>query len=55
LANDNPDRIRRGRIKLALLGAFFVLPVAASWLIWWLDLAPGVAGNYGTLLRPQAN
>jgi hypothetical protein len=53
LANENPDRKRRGRIKLALLGAFFLLPVAASWLIWSLDLAPGTAGNYGTLLRPQ--
>jgi hypothetical protein len=54
LANENPDKIRRGRVKLALIGAFFLLPVAASWLIWWLDLAPGTAGNYGTLLRPQA-
>jgi hypothetical protein len=53
LKNDNPDRKRSGRIKLALLGAFFVLPVAASWLIWWLDLAPGAAANYGTLLQPQ--
>ena len=53
MANENPDRKRAGRIKLALIGAFFVLPVAASWLIWSLDLAPGTAGNYGTLLRPQ--
>ena len=53
MTNDDPDGKRRGRIKLALLGAFFVLPVAASWLIWSLDLAPGTAGNYGTLLQPQ--
>jgi cytochrome oxidase Cu insertion factor (SCO1/SenC/PrrC family) len=53
LENDNPDRKRSGRIKLALLAAFFALPVAASWLIWSLDLAPGAPGNYGTLLRPQ--
>jgi ferric-dicitrate binding protein FerR (iron transport regulator) len=50
---ENPERRRSGRVKLALLAAFFVLPVAAGWLIWWLDLAPGSAGNYGTLLRPQ--
>jgi hypothetical protein len=53
LANPTPDRKRSGRIKLALLGAFFALPVAASWLIWWLDLAPGTPGNYGVLLQPQ--
>ena len=28
--------------------------MGASYLIWWLDLAPGTAGNYGTLLPPQA-
>ncbi|HVP08490.1 MAG TPA: cytochrome C oxidase subunit I [Burkholderiales bacterium] len=50
---ENPERRRSGRVKLALLAAFFVLPVAAGWLIWALDLAPGNAGNYGTLLRPQ--
>ena len=43
----------RGRLKLALLAAFFLLPIGASWLVWWLDLAPGVAGNYGTLLPPR--
>jgi hypothetical protein len=50
---DGPEAVRRGRAKLALLAAFFALPVAASWLIWWLDLAPGAAGNYGTLLSPS--
>ena len=40
-------------MKLALLALFFLLPVGASYLIWWLDLAPGTTGNYGTLLRPQ--
>jgi hypothetical protein len=53
LKNESPDSRRTGRVKLALLGAFFLLPVAASWLIWWLDLAPGAAANYGTLLPPQ--
>ncbi len=47
------DPVRRGRVKLALLAAFFALPVAAGWIAWWLDLAPGAAGNYGTLLAPQ--
>ena len=46
---------KRGRWKLALLGAFFLLPMGASWLIWHFDLAPGAAGNYGTLLAPRAS
>jgi len=45
--------VRRGRQKLALLALFFLVPVGASYLIWWLDLAPGTAGNYGTLLKPR--
>jgi len=45
--------VRRGRLKLALLALFFLVPVGASYLIWWLDLAPGTAGNYGTLLAPR--
>jgi hypothetical protein len=53
LKNENPEKKRRGRLKLALLALFFLLPVGASYLIWWLDLAPGTTGNYGTLLRPQ--
>lgn len=44
---------KRGRLKLVLLGAFFLLPMAASWLVWWLDLAPGTTSNYGTLLEPR--
>lgn len=47
------DPVRRGRVKLALLAAFFALPVAAGWIAWWLELAPGASGNYGTLLSPQ--
>jgi hypothetical protein len=53
LINENPDKKRSGRAKLALLALFFLLPVGASYLIWWLDLAPGTAGNYGTLLPPR--
>ena len=39
--------MKRGRLKLALLGLFFLLPVGASWLIWSLDLAPQwvIVGN----------
>jgi hypothetical protein len=44
---------RRGRAKLALLAAFFALPVAASWLLWTFGLVPGATGNYGTLLPPR--
>ena len=36
-----------------LLALLFLLPVGASYLIWWLDLAPGTPGNYGTLLAPR--
>jgi cytochrome oxidase Cu insertion factor (SCO1/SenC/PrrC family) len=45
--------VKRGRLKLMLLALFFLVPVGASYLIWWLDLAPGTAGNYGTLLAPR--
>jgi hypothetical protein len=27
--------------------------VAAGWIAWWLDLAPGKTANYGTLLAPR--
>jgi hypothetical protein len=47
------DPVKRGRVRLALLAAFFLLPVGASWIVWWFDLAPGTAGNYGTLLAPR--
>jgi len=47
------DPKRRGRWQLGLLALFFVLPVAASFLIWAFDLAPGSTGNYGTLLSPK--
>lgn len=53
MKNENPEKRRSGRVKLALLALFFLLPVGGSWLVWWLDLAPGAAGNYGTLLPPR--
>lgn len=53
MENETPEKRRRGRLKLALLGAFFVLPMFAAWVIWRFELAPGAAGNYGTLLSPR--
>lgn len=53
MSDEIQEKKKRGRLKLALLGAFFALPVAASWMVWWLDLAPGATGNYGTLLPPR--
>jgi hypothetical protein len=53
VTSPDPEAVRRGRTKLALLAAFFALPIAASWLIWTFDLVPGVTGNYGTLLPPK--
>jgi len=47
------DPVKRGRVKFALLGAFFLLPVVASWVAWRFELVPGTAGNYGTLLPPR--
>jgi hypothetical protein len=47
------DPVKRGRLKLALLALFFILPAAASWLAWRFELAPGATGNYGTLLPPR--
>ncbi|MEO8143665.1 MAG: hypothetical protein ABI654_05575 [Betaproteobacteria bacterium] len=53
MKNEIPEKRKLGRIKLALLVAFFLLPIGASWVVWRFDLAPGVAGNYGTLLPPR--
>jgi len=54
VGNGQPDAaVKRGRLKLALLAAFFLLPIGASWVVWRFDLASGVTGNYGTLLAPR--
>jgi len=49
-----PENVRRGRLKLLLLAAFFALPVAGGWLAYTLGWAPGTTGNYGELLAPVA-
>jgi len=53
LENQIPEKKGRGRFKLVLLGAFFILPFVASWAIWKFELAGGTAGNYGTLIAPR--
>lgn len=47
------DPVKRGRIKLLALAAFFALPVLAGYVAFFFDLAPGSAANYGTLLQPR--
>lgn len=47
------DPVKRGRAKLALLGALFVAPVIAGWVAYVMDWTPGGAANYGTLLEPR--
>lgn len=47
------DPVKRGRIKLLALAAFFALPVLGGYLAFFLDWAPGSATNYGTLLPPR--
>jgi cytochrome oxidase Cu insertion factor (SCO1/SenC/PrrC family) len=44
------DPVKRGRIKLLALAAFFALPVVAGYVVYFFDLAPGSTANYGTLL-----
>jgi hypothetical protein len=51
-ASPAPERAGRGRLKLALLGAFFALPLALATLAYWLDWAPGATSNYGELISP---
>ena len=47
-----PEPARRGRARLALLGAVFGLPLALAALAYWLDWAPGTTANYGELIAP---
>ena len=45
--------MRRGRLKLVLIGALFALPVAAGWIAYLTGKVPGRTSNYGTLLSPR--
>jgi len=51
-ASPPPEQLKRGRVKLALLGAFFALPFVLAPLAYWLDWAPGSSSNYGELVSP---
>ena len=51
-ASPPPERVKRGRLKLVLLGAFFALPFVLAPLAYWLDWAPGSSANYGELVSP---
>jgi hypothetical protein len=44
------DPVKRGRIKLLALAAFFALPVLAGYVAFFFDWVPGSAANYGTLI-----
>jgi len=44
------DPVKRGRIKLLALAAFFALPVAGGYVAFFFDWVPGSAANYGTLI-----
>lgn len=51
------DPVKRGRVQLLALAAFFALPVVAGYIAFFFDLAPGSTANYGTLIpaRPLAD
>ena len=44
------DPVKRGRIKLLALAAFFALPVVAGYVAFFFEWMPGSAANYGTLI-----
>lgn len=47
------DPVKRGRIKLLALAAFFALPVIAGYAAYFLDWAPGARANYGLLIAAR--
>lgn len=51
------DPVKRGRIKLLALAAFFALPVLAGYVVYFFGWVPGAAANYGTLIpaRPLSD
>jgi len=48
------DPVKRGRVRLLLLAAFFASPMVAAWLAYEFEWAPGDAANYGELVVPHA-
>jgi len=48
----SPDAVRRGRLKLLLLAAFFAAPLALAWLAYRFEWGLGTTGNYGELVGP---
>ena len=47
------DPVRRGRVKLLALAAFFALPVLAGYVAYFFDWVPGSAANYGALIAAR--
>lgn len=50
---ENREAVRRGRLRLLSIGAFFALPFVIGWIAYALDWAPGATGNHGELLAPR--
>ena len=47
------EQIRRGRIKLFALAAFFAVPVVAGYVTYFFDFVPHGSANYGTLIATR--
>lgn len=47
------ETVRRGRVRLVLIGIFFALPFAIGWLAYALQWTPGTTGNHGELVGPH--
>ena len=47
------DPVKRGRVKLLALAAFFALPVLAGYIAYFFDWVPGSAANYGALIAAR--
>jgi cytochrome oxidase Cu insertion factor (SCO1/SenC/PrrC family) len=52
--NPPTSAARRNRIKLALIAALFILPIALAWLAHRFELGSGRTANYGSLVAPRA-
>ena len=47
------EPVRRGGLKLLLIGLFFAIPFVLAWAAYWFQWVPGHTGNYGKLLPPR--